>query len=53
MGVLGLPRLSCPRCVSGLTLFSCVGADTNVTAGHGTEGLTCGTAKGCTGKGVL
>ncbi|XP_059699602.1 probetacellulin isoform X2 [Haemorhous mexicanus] len=36
----------------GLALFSCVGADTNVTAGHGAEGLSCGTAKGCTGNGT-
>ncbi|KAM4781287.1 probetacellulin isoform 1-T1 [Cyanocitta cristata] len=35
---------------TGLAFF--VGADTNVTAGHGTDGLTCGSAKGCTGNGT-
>ncbi|XP_074894484.1 probetacellulin isoform X1 [Buteo buteo] len=34
----------------GLAFFSCVGADANVTAGHGTEGLTCGAAENCTGN---
>ncbi|XP_029884923.1 probetacellulin isoform X1 [Aquila chrysaetos chrysaetos] len=38
-----------PRC-GGLAFFSCVGADANVTAGHGTEGLTCGAAENCTGN---
>lgn len=50
-GGAGAPPPSCLRCVPGLAFF--VGADTNVTAGHGTEGLTCGTAKGCTGKGLV
>ncbi|KAK4818326.1 hypothetical protein QYF61_011082 [Mycteria americana] len=36
--------------VSGLAFFSCVGADVNVTAGHGTEGLACGVAESCTGN---
>ncbi|XP_062350020.1 probetacellulin [Cinclus cinclus] len=44
--------LLCLALASGLAFFSCVGADTNVTAGHGTEGLTCGTGKGCTGNGT-
>ncbi|XP_066405441.1 probetacellulin isoform X1 [Molothrus aeneus] len=44
--------LLCLALASGLALFSCVGADTNVTAGHGTEGLSCGTAKACTGNGT-
>lgn len=39
-----------PLCISGLAFFSCVGADANVTAGHGTEGLACGTDKSCAGK---
>ncbi|XP_068045333.1 probetacellulin isoform X1 [Anomalospiza imberbis] len=44
--------LLCLAFASGLAFFSCAGADTNVTAGHGTEGLSCGTAKGCTGNGT-
>lgn len=39
-----------PLLVSGLAFFSSVGADANVTTGHGTEGLTCGTAENCMGK---
>ncbi|XP_010573905.1 PREDICTED: probetacellulin [Haliaeetus leucocephalus] len=42
--------LLCLTLASGLAFFSCVGADANVTAGHGTEGLTCGTAENCTGN---
>ncbi|XP_061849091.1 probetacellulin isoform X2 [Colius striatus] len=34
----------------GLPFFSCVGADANVTASHGTEELTCGPAESCTGN---
>lgn len=52
-GDAGGPLLSHPRYIPGLAFFSCVGADTNVTAGHGTEGLGCGSPKGCTGEGVL
>ncbi|XP_051660809.1 probetacellulin [Manacus candei] len=44
--------LLCLALASGLAFFSCVGADANVTAGHGTEGLTCDAAKGCTGNGT-
>ncbi|XP_040441394.1 probetacellulin isoform X1 [Falco biarmicus] len=42
--------LLCLALASGLAFFTCVGADTNVTASHGTEGLACDTAKGCTGN---
>ncbi|XP_039566282.1 probetacellulin isoform X2 [Passer montanus] len=42
--------LLCLALASGLALFSCVGADTNTTAG--TEGLSCGTARACTGNGT-
>uniref|UniRef100_A0A8C3UWP5 Probetacellulin n=1 Tax=Catharus ustulatus TaxID=91951 RepID=A0A8C3UWP5_CATUS len=51
-GDAGGPPLSHPRYIPGLAFFSCVGADTNVTAGHGTEGLGCGSPKGCTGNGT-
>ncbi|XP_015479506.1 probetacellulin isoform X1 [Parus major] len=44
--------LLCLALASGLAFFSCVSADTNITAGHGTEGLSCGTAKACTGNGT-
>ncbi|XP_014740356.1 PREDICTED: probetacellulin [Sturnus vulgaris] len=44
--------LLCLALASGLAFFSCVGADTNVTAEHGTEGLSCDTAKGYTGNGT-
>lgn len=47
---LGSPPKPPPLLVSGLAFFSCVGADANVTASHGTEGLTCGAAENCTGK---
>ncbi|XP_037991494.1 probetacellulin isoform X1 [Motacilla alba alba] len=46
------PGTARPVHQGGLAFFSCVGADTNVTAGHGPEGLSCGTAKGCTGNGT-
>lgn len=39
-----------PPLLPGLAFFSCVGADANVTAGHGAEGLACGGAEGCSGK---
>ena len=39
-------------CVAGLAFFGCVGADANVTAGHGAEGLSCGMAESCAGKGA-
>ncbi|KAM6072862.1 probetacellulin isoform 2-T4 [Theristicus caerulescens] len=42
--------LLCLALASGLAFFSCVGADTNVTAGHGTEGLACGAAESCTAE---
>ncbi|XP_014816391.1 PREDICTED: probetacellulin isoform X2 [Calidris pugnax] len=42
--------LSRLRCLPGLAFFRCVGADANVTAGHGTEGLACGVAESCTGN---
>uniref|UniRef100_A0A8C3NTF6 Probetacellulin n=1 Tax=Cyanoderma ruficeps TaxID=181631 RepID=A0A8C3NTF6_9PASS len=35
VGGAGAPPLSCLLCLPGLAFFSCVGADTNVTAGHG------------------
>lgn len=49
-GLLAGRALSHLRCLPGLAFFSCVDADTNVTTGHGTEGLACGGAEGCTGK---
>ncbi|XP_009468822.1 PREDICTED: probetacellulin, partial [Nipponia nippon] len=42
--------LLCLALASGLAFFRCVGADANVTAGHGTEGLACGVAESCTGN---
>ncbi|OPJ89884.1 probetacellulin [Patagioenas fasciata] len=44
------PLLLCLALASGLAFFSCVGADTNVTAGHGTDGLSCSAAESCTGN---
>uniref|UniRef100_A0A8C0UEQ3 Probetacellulin n=1 Tax=Cyanistes caeruleus TaxID=156563 RepID=A0A8C0UEQ3_CYACU len=41
-GGAGAPPPSCPRCLPGLAFFSCVSADSNITAGQGTEGLSCG-----------
>ncbi|XP_061319732.1 probetacellulin isoform X1 [Pezoporus flaviventris] len=42
--------LLCLALASGLALFGCVGADTNVTTDHGMEGFTCGTARSCMGN---
>ncbi|XP_009894282.2 probetacellulin [Dryobates pubescens] len=42
--------LLCLVLASGLAVLSGVGADANVTTGHGTEGPICGTAEGCTGN---
>ncbi|KAM6269944.1 probetacellulin isoform 1-T2 [Porphyrio hochstetteri] len=42
--------LLCLALASGLVVFSCAGADANVTAGPGTEGLACSTAESCAGN---
>ncbi|XP_068259608.1 probetacellulin isoform X1 [Nyctibius grandis] len=42
--------LLCLALASGLAFLTRVGADANVTAGHGTDGVTCGAAGSCTGN---